>query len=73
MLRKEDFAVIKALKKRDVYVKDIAAELGVHPKTVSPALRRGPQPRRQSAVVVPANSSRTSRRLNACWAKASGM
>jgi len=41
MLRKEDFAVIKALKKRDVYVKDIAAELGVHPKTVSRALRLG--------------------------------
>jgi len=44
MLRKEDFAVIKALKKRDVYVKDIAAELGVHPKTVSRALRRGSAP-----------------------------
>ena len=44
MLRKEDFAVIKALKKRDVYVKDIAAELGVHPKTVSRALQRGSAP-----------------------------
>src|SRR3990170_3742592 len=44
MLRKEDFAVIKALKKRDVYVKDLAAELGVHPKTVSRALRRGSAP-----------------------------
>lgn len=44
MLRKEDFAVIKALKKRDVYVKDTAAELGVHPKTVSRALRRGSAP-----------------------------
>ena len=44
MLRKEDFAVIEALKKRDVYVKDIAAELGVHPKTVSRALRRGSAP-----------------------------
>src|SRR3990170_7614618 len=44
MLRKEDFAVIQALKKRDVYVKDIAAELGVHPKTVSRALRRGSAP-----------------------------
>src|SRR3989337_3294974 len=44
MLRKEDFAVIRALKKRDVYVKDIAAELGVHPKTVSRALRRGAAP-----------------------------
>ena len=44
MLRKEDFAVIQALKKHDVYVKDIAAELGVHPKTVSRALRRGSAP-----------------------------
>src|SRR3990172_4922366 len=44
MLRKEDFAVIQALKKRDVYVKDIAAELGVHPKTVSRALQRGSAP-----------------------------
>jgi transposase len=44
MLSKEDFAVTQALKKRDVYVKDIAAELGVHPKTVSRALRRGSAP-----------------------------
>ena len=44
MLRKEDFAVIQALKKHDVYLKDIAAELGVHPKTVSRALRRGAAP-----------------------------
>jgi len=27
--------VIQAMKKHDVYVKDIAGELGVHPKTVS--------------------------------------
>jgi transposase len=47
MLSKEDFAVIKALKKQGVYHKDIAAELGVHPKTVSRALRRGEAPRRQ--------------------------
>src|SRR5690554_6510126 len=40
MLSKEDFAVIKALKKRGVYNKDIAAELGVHPKTVCRALKR---------------------------------
>lgn len=44
MLRKEDFAVIQALKKHDVYLKDIAAELGVHPKTVSRALQRGSAP-----------------------------
>jgi transposase len=44
MLRKEDFAVIQALKNHDVYLKDIAAELGVHPKTVSRSLRRGSAP-----------------------------
>lgn len=41
MLSKEDYAVIKALKQRGVYLKDIAAELGLHPKTVSRALKRG--------------------------------
>ncbi len=44
MLKKEDFAVIKALAKRGVYHKDIAAELGVHPKTVSRALKRDSAP-----------------------------
>jgi transposase len=46
MLSKEDFAVIKALFKRGVYLKDIAVELGVHPKTVSRALRRDGAPAR---------------------------
>jgi transposase len=46
MLSKEDYAVIKALKQRGVYVKDIAAELGIHPKTVSRALKRGGAPKR---------------------------
>jgi transposase len=45
MLRKEDFAVIKTLHQRGVYKKDIAAELGVHPKTVSRALERGSAPK----------------------------
>ena len=31
MLNKEDYAVIKALQKRGVYIKDIAEEIGVHP------------------------------------------
>jgi len=44
MLRKEDFAVIKALKARGVYQKDIAVELGVHPKTITRALQRGEAP-----------------------------
>jgi transposase len=46
MLRKEDFMVIQALAKRGVYLNDIAAELGVHPKTVSRALKRGGPPAR---------------------------
>jgi len=40
MIRKEDFAVIQVLHQRGVYQKDIAAELKVHPKTVSRALQR---------------------------------
>ena len=47
MLSQEDFIVIKTLKKRGVYNKDIAAELGVHPKTVSRALKRGGAPPRE--------------------------
>jgi transposase len=47
MISKEDYAVIKALRKHGVYVKDIAAELGVHPKTVSRALAREGAPERK--------------------------
>lgn len=47
MINKEDYAVMKALRKRGVYVKDIAVELGVHPKTVSRALARGGAPERK--------------------------
>jgi transposase len=44
MLSQEDYIVIKTLKARGVYNKDIAAELGVHPKTVERALKRGSAP-----------------------------
>ena len=44
MLSKEDFVVMKALKARGVYPKDIAEQLGVHPKTVSRSLKRGWSP-----------------------------
>jgi transposase len=44
MLSQEDFIVIKTLKGRGVYQTDIAAEVGVHPKTVSRALKRGGAP-----------------------------
>jgi len=46
MLNKEDYAVIKVLNQRGVYLKDIAAELGIHPKRVSRALKRGSAPKR---------------------------
>ncbi len=47
MIRKEDYMVMKALHQRGVYVKDIAKELKVHPKTVSRALKRGSAPERE--------------------------
>jgi transposase len=47
MLSKEDFAVIKALNQRGVYIKDIAEQLGVHPKTVSRALSNGAPPAKE--------------------------
>ena len=49
MLRKEDFAVIQSLHQRGVYIKDIAEELEVHPRTVKRALQRGgaPKPERK--------------------------
>jgi transposase len=45
MIGKEDFAVIKALEQRGVYLKDIAEQLGVHPKTVRRALKRNGAPK----------------------------
>lgn len=44
MLKKEDYRMIEILKKRGVYLKDIAEEVGVHPKTVRRALKRGGAP-----------------------------
>jgi transposase len=50
MIGKEDYAVIKSLDQHGVYIKDIAAELGVHPRTVSRALKRGGSPQRARKV-----------------------
>lgn len=47
MLRKEDFVMIQDKARAGAYQKDIAAELGVHPKTVSRALKRGSAPPRR--------------------------
>jgi transposase len=44
MLRREDWMLIEAQVERGVYQKDIAEELGVHPRTVRRALARGGPP-----------------------------
>jgi len=46
MIGQEDFAVIKSLQQHGVFQKDIAFELGVHPRTVSRALKRDGPPER---------------------------
>jgi transposase len=44
MLRQEDLLMIQALVARGVYLRDIAQQLGVHPKTVRRAVKRGSAP-----------------------------
>jgi transposase len=44
MLKREDWMMIQEKRTKGVYIKDIAAELGVHSKTVSRALARGGAP-----------------------------
>jgi len=44
MLRKEDFMIIETQIQKGVYKKDVAEQIGVHPKTVSRALKRGGAP-----------------------------
>src|SRR5215831_4262270 len=44
MLRKEDFTVIQALAQRGLYLCDITKQVGVHLRTVRPALTRGGAP-----------------------------
>ena len=41
MLTREDYLMISERSDQGVYLKDIAAELGVHPRTVRRALQRG--------------------------------
>lgn len=44
MLEREDYLMIEDKRAKGAYLKDIAAELGVHPKTVHRALARGGVP-----------------------------
>ncbi len=47
MLTREDYLMISERRRQGVFLKDIAAELGVHPRTVPRALQRGSElPRR---------------------------
>jgi transposase len=50
MLKKEDYSVIKALVEHGVYQKDVAKKLGVHPKTISRAIKRGSAPEKSRKV-----------------------
>ena len=52
MLKKEDLAVIKALNQHGVYIKDIAAELGVHPKAVRLGIQHKDLPPLNSQMCV---------------------
>jgi len=44
MLKREDYLMIQEKLSKGVYIRDIAAELGVHPRTVRRALKRGSAP-----------------------------
>jgi transposase len=44
MLKKEDWYMIQEKIQQGMYIKDIAKELGVHPRTVRRALKRGSAP-----------------------------
>jgi len=46
MLKREDYLMIQQKYQHGVYIKDIAGELGVHPKTVSRALGHAWNPKR---------------------------
>ena len=47
MLTREDYLMISERHRQGVYLKDIAAELGLHPRTVRRALKRGSEPPRR--------------------------
>ena len=47
MLTREDYLMISERRRQGVFLKDIAAELGVHPRTVRRALKRGSEPPRR--------------------------
>ena len=63
MLSKEDWMYIKSQKEKGIYLVDIAADLGVHPKTVRRALRRAGTPGRLagpgSASLIPSSPRST--------------
>ena len=67
MLTQEDCWMIRELHERGLYRKDIADRLGVHPKTVTRALKQGYAPsrrrRRQKYVKLKPYMGRNTRRV----------
>lgn len=51
MLKREDYLMISERRAEGAFIKDIAQELGVHPKTVSRALKRGGEPPARSSGI----------------------
>ncbi len=47
MLTREDYLMISERRRQGAYIKDIAQEMGVHPRTVRRALKRGSEPPRR--------------------------
>lgn len=47
MLTREDYLMIDEKRRQGAYIKDIAQDLGVHPRTVRRALKRGSEPPRR--------------------------
>ena len=66
MLKREDYLMIQHKHDDGVYIKDIAEELGVHPKTVSRALKRAAPRPGNGRVPGGVFWTRTSRRLTGC-------
>ena len=57
MLKREDYLMIQHKHDDGVYIKDIAEELGVHPRTVSRALKRGGAPTIRETAAGPGEYS----------------
>jgi IS30 family transposase len=58
--------------RQGVYVKDVASELGVHPRTVSRALKRGGSPPGERPRPARASWIGTNQQSIGCWQQECG-